>query len=50
MKGNDKIAFTAEAIALMRAEKGTDKYSQYFVSEDIQKKFRRISRVVPKKL
>jgi O-methyltransferase involved in polyketide biosynthesis len=50
MKGNDKIAFTAEAIALMRAEKGTDKYSQYFVSEDIKKKFRRISRVAPKRL
>ena len=48
MKGNDKIAFTAEAVALMRARENLDRFSKYFVSSQTQKRARFISWVVPR--
>ena len=47
MKGNDKIAFTAEAVALMRARENSDPYSQYFVSAQTQKRFNTARWIVP---
>lgn len=47
MKGNDKIAFTAEAVALMRAQNKTDIFSKYFVSSETEKRFKMIKRFVP---
>lgn len=48
MKGNDKIAFTAEAIALMRARENSDPFSQYFVSAQIQRKFDVLKWIFPR--
>lgn len=48
MKGNDKIAFTAEAVSLMRAIDGSEPFSKYFVSDEIQNKFNAISKIIPK--
>jgi O-methyltransferase involved in polyketide biosynthesis len=47
MKGNDKIAFTAQAVAFMRASENVDRFSRYFVSESIEKKYQRIKRLMP---
>jgi len=47
MKGNNKIAFTAEAIALMRDREGTDKFSKYFVSSKTQQRYKTIGRFIP---
>lgn len=48
MKGNSKLAFTAEAIAFMRAEENSDKVSKYFVSSKIKRSFKLISLIIPK--
>jgi len=48
MKGNEKIAFTAEAVALMRAKKRVDPFSKYFVSVGTEKRFEMFSKVIPK--
>jgi O-methyltransferase involved in polyketide biosynthesis len=48
MKGNEKIAFTAEAVAFMRATKNVDEFSKYFVSEETRKRFRFFSKIVPR--
>jgi len=47
MKGNDKIAFTAEAIALMRDYLGHDKFSNYFVGSQILKNFKMLRFFIP---
>jgi O-methyltransferase involved in polyketide biosynthesis len=47
MKGNDKIAFTAEAVALFRARENSDKFSKYFVSPKIERKFKFFSWFIP---
>jgi len=47
MKGNEKIAFTAEAVAFMRARENSDKFSKYFVSPKIEHKFKLVSRFIP---
>jgi O-methyltransferase involved in polyketide biosynthesis len=47
MEGNDKIAFTAEAIAFMRAYTKSDRFSRYFVSPKIEKKFKIASLIIP---
>ena len=39
MKGNEKISFTAEAVAFMRASENSDRFSKYFLSESAKKKF-----------
>lgn len=48
MKGNEKIASTAEGVAFMRASEKTDKYSKYFVSSKSKRRMRIISCIVPK--
>ncbi|MBU0907681.1 MAG: class I SAM-dependent methyltransferase [Nanoarchaeota archaeon] len=48
MRGNEKVAFTAEAVAFMRASKNVDKFSKYFVSKETEKKFNFFGKIVPK--
>lgn len=48
MKGNEKIAFTAEAVAFMRASKNVDEFSKYFVSDETRKRFRFFGKLVPR--
>lgn len=48
MKGNEKISFTAEAVAYMRASENSDKFSRYFISESAKKKFDLISKLIPR--
>lgn len=50
MKGNDKIAFTAEAVAFMRANEKEDEYSKYFVSDSIIRKYKFIGKIIPKNI
>jgi O-methyltransferase involved in polyketide biosynthesis len=47
MKGNEKIAFTAEAVAYMRARDNSDKFSKYFVSPEIERKFKLVGHFIP---
>lgn len=47
MKGNDKISFTAEAVAFMRAKENSDKFSKYFVSSKIQRRFNFFKWIIP---
>lgn len=47
MKGNDKIAFTGEAVALMRSHKNSDRFSKYFVSPKTKRRFKIARLVVP---
>lgn len=47
MRGNEKIAFTAEAVAFMRHLRKSDKFSKYFVSPEIEKKFQRVAKFIP---
>ena len=49
MKGNDKIAFTAEAVAFMRASESVDNFSKYFVSKSIERKYQIIKKIISKK-
>lgn len=48
MKGNEKIAFTAEAVAYMREYLKIDDFSKYFVSQSIRRKFGIASWIIPK--
>ena len=47
MKGNDKIAFTAEAVALMGARENFDRFSKYFISPKTERRFKVASWIVP---
>lgn len=48
MKGNEKISLTAEAVAFMRAYENSDRFSKYFVSDRIKRKFAVIIKLFPK--
>lgn len=48
MKGNEKIAFTAEAVALFRAHLNSDKFSKYFVSNKVKRQFKLAKILIPK--
>lgn len=49
MKGNEKISFTAEAVAFMRVCENSDRFSKYFVSEKAKKRFNLISKFIPQR-
>jgi O-methyltransferase involved in polyketide biosynthesis len=48
MKGNENIALTAEPIALIRSEQNSDKFSRYFVSPKIKRKYKFLKILAPK--
>jgi O-methyltransferase involved in polyketide biosynthesis len=48
MKGNEKIAFTAEAVAFMRDYLKSDKFSKYFITPKIKRRFKIIKALLPR--